>query len=300
MIKNIKEIPKNVSGIYKINYDNGKIYIGQALNIYNRALEHNSKNNQLCDKALKKHNAKIEILEIVQNAKYLDEIETKWIVEKDATNRNKGYNILKQGNASNKRGCDNPNASLNKEQLEEIWLLLKNRLDISISDISKQFKVDQSVIVNINRGKRYVNPNFKYPLRPNDNKQFLVKNTMRDYNLTENQVIKLKEDLLYNWELTIEIDLPKKYNIPKQIVREINQGRFLENIGNYTYPIRKKNIRNNLKLTQEDVKNILSLLKDTNMTMTQIGDKYDIYRGTISKINQGTIYPIKDYHYPAR
>jgi len=43
MIININEIPKNTSGIYKINYSNGKIYIGQALNIYSRALEHNSK-----------------------------------------------------------------------------------------------------------------------------------------------------------------------------------------------------------------------------------------------------------------
>ena len=43
MITNINENLK-VCGIYKLNYDNGKIYIGQALSIYSRALEHNSKN----------------------------------------------------------------------------------------------------------------------------------------------------------------------------------------------------------------------------------------------------------------
>ena len=43
MITNINENLK-VCGVYKINYDNGKIYIGQALSIWSRANEHNSKN----------------------------------------------------------------------------------------------------------------------------------------------------------------------------------------------------------------------------------------------------------------
>ena len=60
MITNISDKLK-VCGIYKINYDNGKIYIGQALSIWSRANEHNSKNIQPCDKALKKHQATIEI-----------------------------------------------------------------------------------------------------------------------------------------------------------------------------------------------------------------------------------------------
>ena len=51
MITNIKELPNN-SGIYKINYENGKIYIGQAQSIRKRANEHNSKNKY----AIKKKN----------------------------------------------------------------------------------------------------------------------------------------------------------------------------------------------------------------------------------------------------
>ena len=76
MITNINDSLKKC-GIYKISYDNNKIYIGQALSVYSRALEHNSKNKQLCDKALKIHNATIEILEEVSNILILDEIETK-------------------------------------------------------------------------------------------------------------------------------------------------------------------------------------------------------------------------------
>lgn len=44
MITNINEIPANICGIYKIEYDNGKNYIGQSINIRKRALEHNNKN----------------------------------------------------------------------------------------------------------------------------------------------------------------------------------------------------------------------------------------------------------------
>ena len=66
MIINITNELK-LPGIYKINYDNGKIYIGQAISIWSRAHEHNSKNRYPCDKALKKHKANIEVLEKVND-----------------------------------------------------------------------------------------------------------------------------------------------------------------------------------------------------------------------------------------
>ena len=78
MITNIDENLK-VCGIYKLNYDNGKIYIGQALSIYSIAIEHNSKNIQICDQSLKKHQASIEVLEIVNDILQLDNVENKWI-----------------------------------------------------------------------------------------------------------------------------------------------------------------------------------------------------------------------------
>ena len=43
MINNISNELKKC-GIYKINYSNGKIYIGQQLSIWKRAHEHNEKN----------------------------------------------------------------------------------------------------------------------------------------------------------------------------------------------------------------------------------------------------------------
>ena len=111
MINNIDN-KLNICGIYKINYDNGKIYIGQARSIYARALEHNSKNKYPCDKALKKHNATIEILQRITDINLLDKAESFYIALYNATNREIGYNILKEGNASNKAGIDNCNSKL--------------------------------------------------------------------------------------------------------------------------------------------------------------------------------------------
>jgi hypothetical protein len=95
--------------------------------------------------------------------------------------------------------------------------------------------------------------------------------------------------------------LIKKYNIPLKILREINQGKKFSNYGKYNYPIRTKNIRNIYNLSQLDILNILNDLRYTNMTMIDIGKKYNnLHRDTISKINKGKTYIIKNYDYPAR
>ena len=298
MIINIDETLK-VCGIYKLNYDNGKIYIGQALSIYSRALEHNSKNIQICDQALKKHQASIEILEIVNDILQLDDIESKWINYYNATDKNIGYNILNQGNASGKRGTESCNALFNKDQLNEIVNLLINETKLSYKDIANLYNVDQNTILRISQGYTYFNPNLNYPLRKN-NHDAMKKNSVVDYFQNEEELLQLKDDLLYRWDLEIENDLVKKYNIPLKVIRGINQGYLFENIGNYTYPIRNKNIRNNQNFTIDDVLNILSDLRNTTKSMSDIGNKYNIHRNTVSKINKGEAYIIKNYDYPAR
>lgn len=299
MITNIKEIPKNKSGIYLLKYDNNKVYIGQAINIRERALEHNSKNKELCDKSLKKHNAELIILEEIQDISLLEEIEKIYIKKYNATNRENGYNILEGGNASGKRGIENRNASLNQEELNEVIDLLINHPELSYIDIGKKFNVSQNTIMNISLGKTYVDYKLKYPLR-NNNHFSIKKNSYLDYFSSLEELLQLKEDLLYRWDLTIENDLLNKYNIPLKILRDINNGRKFKDYGEYQYPIRNRNIRNNQNLSIEQVKEILNLLKNTKQSMSSIGQKYNIHRDTISKINKGQAYIIKNYNYPAR
>ena len=298
MITNIDNNLK-VCGIYKINYDNGKIYIGQALSIWSRAHEHNSKSRQACDKALKKHSATIEVLEIVQDILLLDEIESKWINYYNSTDKEIGYNILTNGNISGKRGIDNYNAIFNQSQIDEIVDLLKNNTKLSYKDIADKYAVNQRTILNISRGYTYFNPNLIYPLREH-NHDANKKDSILDYFNNIEDLLNLKDDLYYRWDLKIENDLTKKYNIPLKILRDINQGNIFEKIGNYNYPIRSKNIRNNNNFTRDDVLNILSDLRNSKKSMTDIGLKYKINRNTVSKINNGEAYIIKDYDYPAR
>lgn len=299
MITNIKELPNNIMGIYIIKYDNNKIYIGQAGNIKARAYEHNSKQRYPCDVALKKHNATISILEEVQDINLLEEKEIYYISQYNATNKDIGYNILDGGNASGKRGIENQNAMFSQEELDNIIDLLINHTELSLLDIAKIYNVDQVTILRISKGYSYINPELTYPLREN-NHDSMRKDKVEDYFLTEETLIELKDDLYYRWDLSIETDLVKKYNIPLRVIRDINNGRKFENIGNYNYPIRQKNIRNNNNFKYEDILNILNLLKNSKKSMTDIGNLYHINRCTVAKINEGKTYIIKDYNYPAR
>ena len=297
MINNISNELKKC-GIYKINYSNGKIYIGQALSVWKRAHEHNEKNKYPCDLALKKYDATIEILEEVEDVLILDDRETYWINFFDATNKEKGYNICQDGNASGKRGSKNLNASLSEEQLQNVINLLINRTDLSYSDIAEMYNVSPMTIFNISNGYRYFNSNLIYPLRENNHDS--IKKTLEDYFENEEELIALKEDLLYRWDLSIEEDIPKKYNIPLKIVIEINLGEKFKEIGNFEYPIRKKNIRNNKNFSIDDIYNILSDLQNTRKSMDVIGQQYGIHRSLVSKINRGQAYIIKNFSYPAR
>lgn len=203
MITNINNIPKNISGIYLLTYDNNKIYIGQAINIRERALEHNSKKKEVCDKALKKHNAILTILEEIKDVALLEDIEKLYIKKYQATNKEIGYNILEGGDASGKRGSENRNASLTKEQLEKVIDLLINHTELSLKDIGNKFNVSPSTILKISTGKTYVNPQLNYPLRTN-NHESMKKNSYLDYFNSLKELLNLKEDLFYRWDLSIE------------------------------------------------------------------------------------------------
>ena len=168
-----------------------------------------------------------------------------------------------------------------------------------IEDIANLYNVDQITILRISQGYSYFNPNLNYPLRKN-NHDSNKKDSITDYFKDEEELLQLKNDLLYRWDLEIENDLAKLDNIPVKIIRNINQGHLFETIGNYKYPIRNKNIRNNQNFTVNDVLNILFDLRHTSASMTDIGEKYGVHRNTISKINKGESYIIEKYDYPAR
>ena len=309
-VVNLKDLKnQKIAGIYKLDYPNGKVYIGQSQNIYKRINEHNSYSFaghgscplQLCEKAIQKYGriTTFTILEEVQDVSELDDKEAYWIQYYDSTNRDKGYNIASGGNVSGKRGIEHPNAAFTEQTLSQVIDLLINHTELSYIDIANLYGVEQNTIYRISAGFSYVNPKLQYPLRKNCH-DYAIKNDVLDYFNSQEQLLQLKEDIKYRWDLSLEKDLTEKYNLPKNIVREINHGDKFKEYGDYTYPIRNKNVRNSKNLTIDDVKNILKELRETNITMTDIGIKYNFGRNAIAKINKGETYLIKDYDYPAR
>lgn len=308
MITNLETIPSRLQGIYKINYSNGKVYIGQAQDIRKRGFEHNSRARNVstsskkifpCDLALCKYDAELEILEKNILLTKLDDRETYWINFYNSTNKNIGYNILTSGDASFRRGVNNLNALFSQQELDEIINLLINNRELSYVDIGKRYNCSPKLIGDIARGQTYIQEELQYPLRFQDH-QSQRKNQVLNYFTSEEELLNLKDDLKFRWDLGIETDLVIKYSIPLKILRGINQGKIFQEYGNYNYPIRLKNVRNNANLTIEDVQQILQLLRNSFQSMKDIGLIYHLDRNTISRINLGQAYIIKDYDYPAR
>ena len=105
MIVKLKDLKENLQGIYKLNYPNGKIYIGKSNNIKRRMYEHNNINrlknhyNSPCDLAIQKYGRfdEIEILEIVNDSTLLNQREQYWIAYYHSDDKNIGYNLTIEG-----------------------------------------------------------------------------------------------------------------------------------------------------------------------------------------------------------
>lgn len=104
MTQLLEDLDYGVMGIYKINFPNGKIYIGLSNDIKRRMFEHNSpsENSTPCDNAINKYGRvlEVEILERVENTEDLCEREIYWIDYYQSYDRDIGYNLTKGGMAS--------------------------------------------------------------------------------------------------------------------------------------------------------------------------------------------------------
>ena len=75
-IVKIKDLPFGVSGIYKINYPNGKVYIGQSNDIRRRVYEHKTGSKrvhaQLCDLKIQEFGMELDEIEILERVNIAD------------------------------------------------------------------------------------------------------------------------------------------------------------------------------------------------------------------------------------
>lgn len=109
-MKTIDRSDKGKSGIYIItNKANGKVYIGQSINLwlrinegYLQKLPKNKGHNIHLQRAWNKYGKEsftFEVLEYVLDVEKLNEVETSWIKFYDASNKKFGYNIFPEGNS---------------------------------------------------------------------------------------------------------------------------------------------------------------------------------------------------------
>lgn len=114
--------------------------------------------------------------------------------------------------------------------------------------------------------------------------------------LSDAEVLKLKEDLRTT-KMSLN-EIAKKYNISKKQVLRINQGASRALVEE-KYPIRAIP-NNNGKLTEEQVDDIIYLLKYTYRFNGDIAREYGVEVHTISRINTGKLHFRGNENYPIR
>lgn len=146
-------------GIYKItNMYNGKIYIGQSIDIKARWRNHrNSTSDYALYRAFRKYgidNFKFEVIEEC-NVDQLNERECYWINYYDSYFN--GYNETLGGN--------NGGGNLSKESVKRIIDLLLAGENTNV-EIGEMVGVSDNMVSAINVGRSWRQPDLTYPLRP--------------------------------------------------------------------------------------------------------------------------------------
>lgn len=293
------QLPKNTIGIYKINFPNGKSYIGLSNNIKRRIFEHfrDGRKDLPCHRAIVKYfndinDMDIEVLETIneENYKILSELERKWIKYYDTFNKDKGYNLTLGG--IDLVGDNSPFSKFTQEDLNIIYnLLLDGHSNVFIA---QQFNVHPDTIGRINNGKRYYNSNYNYPIRTITSKERTGFNNYWAITPEQfNEIVKL----LKNTKLTTE-QISEKTGVYRTTVSKINQGKASYCPRDWNYPIRINN-QNKTRLSAQDILNIHELLRQ-GYTISSIAKQYNCSRDTISDINNGKRHRIENVEYPIK
>lgn len=285
MIVSIYNQKQLISGIYKIVFPNGKSYIGQSNNIIRRIREHNcSSDDYPISRAIRKYGkiTNFELLEQIppDQKELMNEREKYYIEYYKTSDKEKGYNIS-LGGGGYKRNIP--------DRIKELQQDIINS-NYTFEELSKKYDINTTTISEINNGKEYFDNNFKYPLR--DKKYY------HSEVLTEEKINEIRFELVNNYQKSMQ-EISEEYNISISTVQRINQGSSPYNDVNYNYPLRYKN-KNFCKFNSFEILEIISLLKNTNLTQIDIAKKFNCNRKIIGEINSGKKYSIENIEYPIR
>lgn len=221
----IKNCPKNISGIYKIDFPNGKSYIGKATDIRERIREHNTdKKQELLYLAVTKYYDNN-----IPEFYILEEVPRELLTEKEKyyiafyhtyTDKTKGYNLTPGGDGA-ALGVDNIASKFTQKDIETIINLLQNT-SVSMANIAREYECSRATIERLNSGETYYNSELNYPIRKNTQ---IVKASFNNGNssLNEDQLKALYYDLQFT-QIPMG-DLAIKYNIARNTLSNINNGK---------------------------------------------------------------------------
>lgn len=300
----IQDIDYGLSGIYKIIFDNNKMYIGLSNDIRRRMIEHFNRDlkrhpNLLISKAIKKHNVKdIEIIEFIDenDREKLKEREKYWIKYYNTYNIDKGYNMTLGGDGASS-GIYNNSSKISQEELDLIFNLLLNSSD-NYEEIADKTSTSRSIVSRINNGVHYRNNNYEYPLRKKRIEKYELNNKHSLFYGDSKKFENLINDLK-NTELTY-IELSKKYNIGITSLSLINQGKkYAKN--SEQYPLRPVDKgKSNRRIFSEKELIIIKKMLEEDITMVEIANQLKCDRKVISDINNGKRQPQENWNYPLR
>lgn len=286
MIYSIYNQTKVFSGIYKLNFPNGKCYIGQSKNIIRRIREHNCcKRNYPIAHVIRKYGPRIEfeLLEEINawDVERLNDREKYYINYYNSTIYNNGYNLTLGGDGA-MRDYNNPIVTFIKKEL------LKQ--DKTTQEIAEEAGVSISTVWHINNGETYREEQYNYPLRQ--------KRVYHSVVLSKEQIQEIIHLLKHEYLIKME-DIGKQYNVSVSTIERINNGLTPYHISNEKYPIRKKGA-NFKKFSEKEIDEIINLLKNSNLSQIEIASKYQCERKIIREINLGIKYFREEEKYPIR
>lgn len=264
-------------GIYLIrNLINNRVYIGQTTRKFKVrwqeyvAITKNldaKKNITAIILAMRKYgieNFDFSILEICKKES-LDEREQFWIKTFNADSHN-NYNQTAGGQ----------NAALKSSKplwFSELVNELKNTT-VSFTFLADKYNISDSLVCDINYGRRYYDSNIIYPIRP------IISGLKM-------QII----DAIKNSKLTFE-EIAVKYNCSLSTIKRINAGTGKYKIIGQIYPLRP--------LKKLDFDKIIELLSTTDLSFEDIAKLTNATSSSIYKINQGIRNFKENLSYPIR
>lgn len=164
--------------------------------------------------------------------------------------------------------------------------------NLSLSDISKKYKVSITTVSNINKGKQnrsLLEEKFNFPIR-----EFIDVDTQNE------KILKIAKKL----KTTIQPspNIAKEFNVSTSLVSSINIGKYHKDILNdYSFPIRKNSVKE--VITEDTARKIINLIIESSLSFVEIAKKFDMKAGVLHNIDQGitnTKLLPKGYNYPLR